>query len=53
MSEKIERSTCAERLYERTINIISRNDEVRLSKETLLKLRRTGLRLIPQLRIES
>jgi hypothetical protein len=49
MPENPEFFITTRQVHERPSRIIGRNKEVKLSRETLLQLRRAGLRLIPQL----
>jgi len=53
MLEDPKGSTYTKRIYKRTADIIGKNKDVRLSKEILLQLRRIGLRLIPQMTLET
>ena len=53
MSKNLERPIYVRRIHKEASHIIGQNKDVRLSKEILLQLRRAGLRLIPQMRIEA
>jgi len=53
MLENPEKIVCSRYIYKRASYIIGQNKEVKLSKEVLLKLRQSGLRLIPQLSLET
>ena len=53
MSETLERPASIRLTGRGASHIIVQNEGIRLSEEILLQLRRNGLRLIPQLRIES
>jgi len=53
MSGNPEKPVYVRRTYKEALRIIGQNKDVRLSKEILLRLRRAGLRLIPQMQIEA
>jgi len=53
MTESLERPRAMRPIYKEASYIIGQNKEVMLSKEILLQLKRAGLKLIPQLRLET
>jgi len=52
MPRNLERSATLRPIYKEASRIIGENEGTKLSEETLLQLRRVGLRLIPHLNLK-